>query len=171
MSTLNAMQNDIGLGVAVNADQYLTFMLAGEEYGVDILRVQEIKGWGGVRVVPDVPPYLKGVLNLRGALVPVLDLRLRFGLGQAEYSAVTVIIVVMVHDGEREIPLGLVADAVSDVLEVAPDEFKAPPRFGQSGQARFMSGMVTKADRMVVVLEVDRLLKESDLESLAELSA
>ena len=151
--------------------QILTFQLANEEYGVDILRVQEVKGWESVTLMPNTPSYIKGVINLRGTIVPILDLRERFHLGQAEYSAVTVIIVVMVHDGEREIPLGLVADAVSDVLEVAPDEFKAPPRFGQSGQARFMSGMVTKADRMVVVLEVDRLLKESDLESLAELSA
>ena len=91
------------------------------------------------------------MLNLRGALVPVLDLRQRFGMSAAECTPVTVIIVVMAHDGEREVPLGLVADAVSDVLEVGPEEFKAPPRFGQNARARFMSGMVTREGRMVVV--------------------
>ena len=84
MSTLNAMQNDIGLGVAVNADQYLTFMLAGEEYGVDILRVQEIKGWGKVTPIPGTPEYVRGVMNLRGTIVPILDLRRRFCMDQIE---------------------------------------------------------------------------------------
>ena len=119
---------DLGLGSSsADVDQYLTFMLNGEEYGVDILRVQEIKGWIPTTKIPNTPDYIRGVMNLRGAIVPIIDLRQRFAMPAIDYTATTVVIVLKVHNAGAERTIGFVVDAVSDVYNVSPDQFRAAP--------------------------------------------
>jgi purine-binding chemotaxis protein CheW len=168
MSTLNAMQNDIGLGVAVNADQYLTFMLAGEEYGVDILRVQEIKGWGKVTPIPGTPEYVRGVMNLRGTIVPILDLRKRFSMDQIDYGPTTVVIVLRVECEGRDRIMGIVVDAVSDVYAVPAEELRPSPDFGGNVHVEFVRGLATVDEKMVIILNIDKLLNADDLEAVSD---
>lgn len=158
------MQNDIGLGVAVNADQYLTFMLAGEEYGVDILRVQEIKGWGKVTPIPNTPNYVLGVMNLRGTIVPILDLRMRFKLDQAEYGPTTVVIVLRVESEGHDRIMGIVVDAVSDVYAVPSEELRPSPDFGGNVDVEVVRGLATVDEKMVIILNIDRLLNSDELD-------
>ncbi|MCB1972845.1 MAG: purine-binding chemotaxis protein CheW, partial [Geminicoccaceae bacterium] len=122
---------------------YLTFMLDGEEYGVDILRVQEIRGWTKTTALPNTPGYVKGIINLRGAIVPILDLRERFGLSTAEYGRTTVVVVLKVARADHEIVMGIVVDAVSDVHNLASEEIKDTPDFGSSVDIRYARGLAT----------------------------
>ena len=168
MSTMNAMQNDIGLGVAVNADQYLTFLLAGEEYGVDILRVQEIKGWGKVTPIPGTPEYVRGVMNLRGTIVPILDLRRRFSMDQIDYGPTTVVIVLRVECEGLDRIMGIVVDAVSDVYAVPAEELRSAPDFGGNVQVEFVRGLATVDEKMVIILNIDKLLNADDLDAASD---
>ncbi|MCE5232578.1 MAG: chemotaxis protein CheW [Mizugakiibacter sp.] len=138
--------------------QSLTFNLAGEEYGVDILAVREIRGWSRVTRVPQAPDFILGVLNLRGAIVPIMDLRLRFGLPREEYTATTVTIVVALNGRH----FGMVVDAVSDVLDVRVDEIKPVPDFGAAVDTEYLKGLVAVGERMVMLLDVERLLGHDD---------
>ena len=144
-------------------DQYLTFVLAGEHYGVDILRVQEIRGWSQVTHIPNTPEYIHGVLNLRGTIVPIIDLRMRLGIERVANSRTTVIVVLRVMHGEQNRIIGLVVDAVSDVCNVGSAERKPAPDFGASAQTEFISGMAAIDDRMVILLDVDRLFHSDEL--------
>lgn len=141
-------------GFAADGSQFLTFRLADEEYGLEILRVQEIKGYSRVTPLPNTPPEVKGVMNLRGTVVPIIDLRARFGLEGAEYNQFTVIIVVTV--GSKVV--GLVVDAVSDVLNVAPSDLVPTPDMGSGVDTSFMTGMARTGDRLVTLLNIDRLI-------------
>ncbi len=144
-------------------DQYLTFILAGEEYGVDILRVQEIKGWDSVTPIPNTPEYIKGVINLRGTIVPIIDLRHRFSLESIPYGATTVVIVLrIISDESSERTMGIVVDAVSDVYSVATEEMKSPPDFG-SISIDYVKGLATVEEKMVIVLDIDKLLNSGDV--------
>ena len=149
------------------ADQYLTFILADEEYGVDILRVQEIKGWNGATPIPNTPDYIMGVINLRGTIVPIIDLRRRFGMEPMEFGPMTVVIVLRVQGEERERTMGIVVDAVSEVYNVKPDEMKPPPDLGDAMETQFIQGMATVDEKMVILLNVDRLLSCGDLPPMA----
>jgi purine-binding chemotaxis protein CheW len=149
--------------------QYLSFNLGGEDYGLDILKVQEIRGWETVRPLPDTPDYIKGVLDLRGAIVPIVDLRIRFKSGQAEYLPTTVIIVVATDLGERRQVMGIVVDGVSDVLDVAGDALRPAPNLGARISTRFIRGMVTREANMVVLLDMDKLLDPEELNIPEEL--
>lgn len=146
--------------------QYLTFSLAGEEYGVDILRVQEIKGWVPVTVIPNTPEYIRGVLNLRGTVVPILDMRMRFHLEQEEYTAVTVIIVLSVKTDDGERVIGIVVDSVSDVLSVKQDDVKPTPDFGTRVNTEFITGLAAVGEQMVMLLDIDRMLTAHELDDL-----
>ncbi|MEK6747965.1 MAG: chemotaxis protein CheW [Pseudomonadota bacterium] len=139
--------------------QYLTFIMATEEYGVDILRVQEIKGWDMVTPIPNTPDYIKGVINLRGTIVPIVDLRRRFGLPNIEYGPTTVVIVLKVYaeDG-KERTMGIVVDAVSDVYNVTAKDMKDTPDFGADANIDFVRGLATVGEKMVIILEVDKML-------------
>lgn len=134
--------------------QCLTFVLAKEEYGIDILRVQEIKGFTSVTPLPNTPAHIRGVMNLRGTVVPVLDLRLRFGMPEHEYDQFTVIIVVTV--GTRVV--GLVVDAVSDVLDIQDTGVDAPPELGAGVDTSFLRGVVRSGDRLVMLLAIDQVV-------------
>jgi purine-binding chemotaxis protein CheW len=143
------------------SEQYLTFMLAGEEYGVAILQVQEIKGWDKVTRIPHTPEYVLGVINLRGAVVPILDLRRRLGLGSVDFGPTTVVIVVRVNHGGSERTVGMVVDAVSEVYNVANSETKPPPDVCGNVNTVFVKALVTVQDRMLILLDMDRLIGES----------
>ena len=157
--------HDIQQGMESDGDQYLTFMLAGEEYGVDILRVQEIKGWDSVTPIPNTPEYIRGVINLRGTIVPIIDLRRRFNLEAVEYGPVTVVIVLKVEDpdGGKSRVMGLVVDAVSDVYNVPEDSIKPAPDFGSIVDVKFVQGLATLENAMVIVLNIDRLLNADEM--------
>lgn len=143
--------------------QYLSFNLGGEDYGVDILRVQEIRGWEELRPLPDTPEYVKGVLDLRGTIVPIVDLRIRLKMDDVEYQPTTVIIVLSVKENEKNHLVGAVVDAVSDVLDVAENEMKSAPSIACRINDRYIRGMVTREERMVVLLDVDKLFTRNDL--------
>ncbi|HEV2700325.1 MAG TPA: chemotaxis protein CheW [Steroidobacteraceae bacterium] len=145
------------------AQQVLTFCLGTESYAVDILLVQEIRGWTPVTRLPQAPPHLLGMLNLRGSIVPVIDLRLRFGLEQAAFTPVTVIVVLSVQmaSGRRE--FGLVVDSVSDVVDVEADDLKETPSLGSKSSTELIKGIAAVADRMLILLNVEELIHR-DLE-------
>ena len=149
-----------------NQEQYLTFELVGETYGLEILKVQEIRGWVPVREIPNTPGYIKGALNLRGAIVPVIDLRERFAMDQIEYSPTTVVIVLCIGEQSDKRVLGIVADAVSDVLEINRHDIRDAPNFGAKIDTQYMRGMYVAADKMVMLLDVDKLLNPNEFESL-----
>jgi len=143
------------------AEQFLTFVLGGEEYGVTILQVQGIQGWDRVTPIPNTPEYILGVINLRGAIVPIVDLRRRFGMPAAEFGPTTVVIVVKVQPNERgERTLGLVVDAVSEVCNVNAEEKQPAPDFGAGIKTDFVKGLATVDKRMVILLDIDRLVSE-----------
>lgn len=144
--------------------QFLSFTLGKEEYGVDILRVQEIRSWEPVSRIPNVPAYEKGVVNLRGAIVPIIDLRERFDLGTANYTALTVVVVLQAHIAEKTRVMGVVVDSVSDVLNVNRKNIQTSPEFGTKVSTEFINGLVSVNGRMVVLLDVDKLLKLEGLD-------
>ena len=147
---------------AATSEQYLTFMLAGEEYGVDILRVQEIKGWDRVTRIPHTPEYVLGVINLRGSVVPVLDLRRRFGLDAIQFGPTTVVIVVRVAGTRDERTVGMVVDAVSEVYNVDAADSKPPPDVCGSVDTVFVKALATvEKDKMLILLDIDRLIGNS----------
>jgi purine-binding chemotaxis protein CheW len=146
-------------GIPAVTRQFLTFLLGVEQYGVEILKVQEIRGYSAVTPIPNTPAHIKGVINLRGTVVPVVDLRTKFSMDLAEYNKFTVIIVVTV--GQKV--TGLVVDAVSDVLDIPAVEMRVAPDLGASVDTRFISGMATVGERMTVLLDIDRLLSEDQV--------
>jgi purine-binding chemotaxis protein CheW len=143
----------------VGGRQVLSFSLGAEHYGVDILRVQEIRGWSAVTRIPQAAPHVLGVLNLRGAIVPIIDLRVRFNLARAEFTPLTVIIVLSVRSAAGEREFGLVVDAVSDVVDIAPDNLKDAPSLGSSSAAEFIQGLAIAGERMLILLNVDELIR------------
>jgi len=144
--------------------QYLTFMLAGEEYGVDILRVQEIKGWDKVTRIPHTAKFILGVINLRGSVVPIIDLRCRFGLGNGDFGPTTVVIVVRAVNKDGERTVGLVVDAVSEVYNIDMATTKPPPDVFANADTVFIKALATVAGKMLILLDVDRLIGNSILD-------
>ncbi len=147
--------------------EVLVFVLGGEEYGVDILKVQEIRGYDKVTPIPSAPGFLKGVFNLRGTIVPVIDMRLKFGLAQASYDDLTVVVILRI--GARVI--GLVVDGVSDVVELTEDEVRPAPALGSLVDHAFLAGVATQESRMVLLLDIEKLLSSGDLNLLDEAAA
>ncbi|MGR9052307.1 MAG: chemotaxis protein CheW [Gammaproteobacteria bacterium] len=150
-----------------SSEQYLTFELAGESYGVEILKVQEIRGWEPIRKIPKTPSYIKGALNLRGTIVPIIDLCERFGMDKIEYSPFTVVIIVTISSpgDARANVMGVVADAVSDVLDVKVSDIKRAPDLGANIDTRYMRGMYVGKQGMVMLLDVEKLLNPDEFES------
>jgi len=136
--------------------QFLTFHVGHEEYGVPILRVQELKGCSPITPLPNVPAHIRGVMNLRGTVVPILDLRARFGMPPGELTRFTVFVIVSL--GKRI--FGLIVDAVSDVLDVGDDRLQPPPELGDGVDTSFLSSMARVDERLVLLLDLDRLLAE-----------
>jgi purine-binding chemotaxis protein CheW len=134
--------------------QLLTFMVDEQEYGVDILRVQEIRGWSAPMPIPGAPPYIKGVINIRGDVVPIADLRERLGLPPLEYGPTTAVVVLRVQYRSRERVMGVIVDAMSDVTTVPGEALKPPPTFSDSTES-LAKEIATLEDKMITILDVD----------------
>ena len=144
-------------GPATSEQQLLTFIVDGAEYAVDILRVQEIRSWSTPMPIPNTPPFIKGVINIRGEVVAIADLRERLSLPHLAYGPTTVIVVLHVSAGGRERVMGVIVDAMSDVTNVQTSTIKPPPTFRQTGDVSLAKGIVTLDNKMITILDVDRL--------------
>lgn len=170
MNMIQGLDMD-AVGGNSEGNQYLTFMLAGEEYGVDILRVLEIKGWDNVTPIPNTPKYIKGVINLRGTIVPIIDLRQRFSLDTIDYGPTTVVIVLKVASDIGSRTMGIVVDAVSEVYNIDKESLKPAPDFGQAISTDFVMGLGTMDEKMIIVLDIDHLLNSSVLNAVVKQAA
>lgn len=139
--------------------EFLTFALAEQQYGVDILKVQEIRGYEGVTAIPNTPTHIKGVINLRGTIVPVLDLRIKFHLGEARYDSFTVMIILNL--GGRVV--GAVVDSVSDVVHLMAEQIRPAPALGAGVDSRYLVGVGVAESRMILLIDIERLLGSDDL--------
>ena len=142
------------------SNEVLTFRLGAEEYGIDILKVQEIRSWGRPTAIANTPAFIKGVIDLRGAIVPIVDLRQKFGLGAPSYDASTVVIILNVA---RRV-IGIVDDAVSDVLTLAAAQVRPAPQLGSSLDTGFITGLGAVGERMLILADIDRLLTAQDMQ-------
>lgn len=159
--------SETSLQVEDGMDQYLTFILDGEDYGVDILRVQEIKGWEGATPMPNMPEFILGIINLRGTVVPVVDLRKYFKMKTASFDQTTVVIVVKINDDENaERTMGIVVDAVSEVHNISKKELKPAPDFGEVMDMESIRGLATIDDHMIIMLDIDHLMKNGVMHAL-----
>jgi len=149
--------------------KYLTFSLAGEEYGIGILKVKEIIGLLPVTSVPQAPHFVKGVINLRGKVIPVTDLRLRFGLEEAAYTERTCIIVVEVQSSKGQVQTGIVVDSVSEVLNIRAEEIEETPSFGTALETDYILGMAKMEGGVKILLDINRILSPREIESLSNL--
>ena len=146
-----------GIDFITNGEQYLTFILDSEQYAIDILCVEEIRSWEQPTKIPNSPDYVKGVINMRGIIVPIIDLRLKFGIGQATYLETTVVIVLTVETMESSRTVGFVVDAVSDVLNAENNEVQNAPSIGGSVPLEFLSGLINVGDNVVTLLNAESL--------------
>jgi purine-binding chemotaxis protein CheW len=142
--------------------EVLSFKLGAEEYCLDILSVQEIRGYDTVTAIANTPAFIKGVINLRGHIVPIVDLRIKFRLSEARYDATTIVIILHI----RGKMIGIVVDSVSDVIAVPQAEIREAPRFGSAINTEFISGMATVDGRMLILVDIERLLSSDDLQLL-----
>ena len=147
--------------------EVLVFVLGKEEYGVDILKVQEIRGYEKVTPLPAAPDYLKGVVNLRGIIVPVIDLRVKFGMANPAYDAFTVVVILRI--AARVI--GIVVDSVSDVMRLGPNDVKAAPQLGSLVDASYLAGLATRDERMILLVDIEKFLSSGELKLLNEVAA
>ena len=154
-----AAETEIVLQKSIGTDQYLTFMLAGEEYGLDILNVQEIKGWEGATPIPNTPQHILGVINLRGTVAPIVDLRSCFHLEEADYGATTVVIMVKAEGAKRDRVVGIVVDAVSEVYNVSMEDIEPPPPMGTVVSTEYIKGLATIGEKMIIVLNISKMIE------------
>lgn len=147
--------------------EYLTFSLGQEEYGIDILKVQEIRGYDTVTRIANSPDFIKGVINLRGIIVPIVDMRIKFHLDHADYNEMTVVIILNVAGRV----IGMVVDGVSDVITLKAEQIKPAPEFGAAIDTKYVTGVGTVDDRMLILVDIERLLSSSDMALLEEAAA
>ena len=138
----------------------LVFALGQEEYGIDILKVQEIRGYDAVTTIANSPPFLKGVINLRGTIVPIVDMRIKFNLGNVEYNQFTVVIILNI--AKRVV--GMVVDAVSDVITLLPEQIKPAPEFGSALKTEYINGLGTIDSRMIIMVDIEKLMTSQEME-------
>jgi len=156
---------------AINKEEkYLTFNLAGEEYGIGILKVKEIIGMMPITSIPQTPDFVKGVINLRGKVIPIVDLRLRFAMERAEQTDQTCIIVVEIAKHEHTVMVGIVVDSVSEVLNIKGNEVEETPSFGAAVPTDFIQGMAKKEDGVKILLDIDKVMSGDEV-SLLESTA
>jgi purine-binding chemotaxis protein CheW len=149
--------------INTNATEVLSFRLGGEEYAISILKVQEIRGYDAVTRIASAPDYMKGVINLRGIIVPIVDMRIKFNVGKVVYDAFTVVIILNISNHT----IGVVVDSVSDVVTLTPDQIKAAPDLGNNMAAEYLQGLATVDERMLILLDIDRLLGSEEMGLLA----
>jgi purine-binding chemotaxis protein CheW len=139
--------------------EFLTFTLGCEEYGMDILKVQEIRGYDAVTTIANTPNFIKGVINLRGTIVPIVDLRIKFNLGTVEYNQLTVVIILNL--GHRVV--GIVVDSVSDVLALTPEQIRPAPELSAGLDTRYIMGLGTVDQRMLILVDIEKLMSSSEM--------
>ncbi|MEI6320938.1 MAG: chemotaxis protein CheW [Pseudomonadota bacterium] len=139
--------------------EFLTFRLGAEEYGVEILKVQEIRGYDAVTSIANTPDFIKGVINLRGVIVPIVDLRIKFNLGQVTYDPFTVVIILNIANRV----MGVVVDGVSDVLELDASQIRPAPEFGSVLDTDYIIGLGTAGERMLILVDIERLMTSSEM--------
>ncbi|ARU30505.1 chemotaxis protein CheW [Sulfuriferula sp. AH1] len=147
--------------------EFLAFTLSNEEYGIDILKVQEIRGYENPTRIANAPDFIKGVINLRGLIVPIVDMRIKFNLGEAEYNNLTVVIILNI--GGRVV--GMVVDSVSDVITLSPEQIKPAPAMTSVLDTAYLTGLGTVDDRMLILVDIDKLMSGSEMGLLAEMAA
>jgi len=152
--------------VDARSGKYLTFSLANEEFGIQVLKVREIMGIQDITAVPQTPAHVKGVINLRGKVIPVVDLRLKFGLTATEYSQRTCIIVTQVQGESTQILMGIVVDGVSEVLNLADADIEDTPDFGEQVSSNYLLGMAKVKGKVKILLDIDRVLSTQELHNL-----
>jgi purine-binding chemotaxis protein CheW len=150
------------------AGKYLTFQLAGEEYGLEILKVKEIIGIMNITALPRTPDFVKGVINLRGKVIPVIDLRLKFGFEEAGHTDKTCIVVVEIEENKAFIQVGIIVDAVSEVLNVVVEDLEDTPKFGVSLDTEFILGMAKSSGKVRTLLDIDRVLSTQEISQYAK---
>ncbi len=141
------------------AREYLTFTLGDEEYGIDILKVQELRGYDTVTKIANAPPFIKGVINLRGAIVPIIDMRIKFSLPNVAYNQFTVVIVLSILGRV----IGMVVDGVSDVVSLSDEQIRQTPEFGSRLDTKYISGLGTLDERMIILVEIEKLMSSEDM--------
>lgn len=167
MNTDITIQTQEMISSSIGEGQFLTFELNNEVYGVDILKVQEIRGWSDVTSIPNAPRFIRGVVNLRGAIVPILDMRRRFNMDELVFTHQTVVIVVNVSDRT----IGMVVDAVSDVVNIPLEELRPAPDFGTGIDASFLQGLAPiNEETMAIILNIDEMLQGCELVQLDKMT-
>lgn len=141
------------------SNEFLTFRLGGEEYGIEILKVQEIRGYDAITHIANAPAFIKGVVNLRGIIVPIVDMRIKFNLGKAEYDQFTVVIILNVAGRV----VGMVVDSVSDVITLSAEQMKPAPDFSSSFDTEYITGLGTVEERMLILVDIEKLMCGSDM--------
>ncbi len=157
------MANERGSGILSN-NEFLTFTLGNEEYGIDILKVQEIRGYDAVTRIANTPEFIKGVINLRGIIVPIVDMRIKFRLAQISYDQFTVVIILSL--GHRIV--GIVVDSVSDVLTLKPEQILPTPELSAALDTRYILGLGTVDERMLILVDIEKLMSSSEMALIAE---
>ena len=147
-------------GSGAIGSEFLTFTLGSEEYGIDILKVQEIRGYDAVTTIANTPNFIKGVINLRGTIVPIVDLRIKFQLGTVEYNQMTVVIILNL--GHRVV--GIVVDSVSDVLALTPEQIRPAPELSAGLDTRYLTGLGTVGERMLILVDIEKLMSSGEME-------
>jgi purine-binding chemotaxis protein CheW len=153
--------------VSIGANEFLTFTLGKEEYGMDIIKVQEIRGYDAVTHIANRPDFIKGVINLRGIIVPIVDMRIKFHLNHAEYNELTVVIILNV--AKRVV--GMVVDGVSDVISLNAEQIRPAPEFGGAIDTKYLKGIGTVDDRMLILMDIEKLMTSTDMELVEAVSA
>lgn len=146
------------------AREFLTFTLGNEEYGIDILKVQEIRGYDAVTKIANSPDFIKGVINLRGVIVPIVDMRIKFNLGNVEYNQFTVVIILNV--AERIV--GIVVDGVSDVITMTQEQIRPAPEFSSTMDTQYLMGLGTLDNRMIILTDIEKLMTSADMQLMDE---
>jgi purine-binding chemotaxis protein CheW len=154
----------VGNSVIASAREYLTFRLDKEEYGIDILKVQEIRGYEPPTRIANAPPFIKGVVNLRGTIVPIVDMRLKFNCAQAKYDSFTVVIILNL----RQRIVGIVVDSVSDVLQLAAEDFREAPEVESMIGSDAVLGLGSLGERMLILLDIEKLMSGEDMGLVSE---
>jgi purine-binding chemotaxis protein CheW len=154
------MQSSESQAAGGNGRELLTFTLGSEEYGIDILKVQEIRGYDAVTTIANAPEFIKGVINLRGIIVPIIDMRIKFRLGNVTYNQLTVVIILNVANRV----VGIVVDGVSDVITLTADQLKPAPEFSTSLDTQYITGLGTVDERMIIVVDIEKLMTSRDME-------
>ena len=162
--TVNVNTQDEFLASAANqSSKILQFVLDGEYYGVDILKVREINGMMDLTAVPQTPVFMKGLINLRGKVVPVIDLRLKFGLREADYDERTSIIVIEFKSIHGQVQMGIVVDTVSEVANIPAEDIEPAPNFGGQLKSEYIKGMAKTKERVIIILDIDLILTDEEL--------